>query len=1161
MKKEIYRYQPTKNGFLFVSKQKDDPHRRIVSPLYPDNRKELLFSEDQIGIMKKYPFRPVVFSQLSPQYCLDMHCASGLSGYGRFALTVDGESSWLDECDEIEVTYNDGRLLYSIRDRRFSGSTIHLEFVPSGNAVGLIIKVDSRELKQDTKIYFVHGGMLNWNTHTPFLYPFKRDMCQDNVVKIYSDKAVISREKATEKSDFKYEGLSEIPADEGMMNINRAWNILEGWQRRIFLRAESDKNTNCSENREFCVAPPEALNAFEETLLLTPRGKENSDSEKCLLQVCGGVAVKKLDAGNVHYIAVGLGNSLESVSLKELYQSSVERTKRIGQSLVLESSDFLLDCAVHTAAYPTHAIYGDNVFMHGAVSWREGYLGWRSAYGPLAYGMTKEARKHFLTHFESSWITEGPDRESLAPVLEAAQPDTRMNYNMYETFLDQAKKYWEYTGDSEFAKLLLPKLEGCIRREIRRLKPGKEWLFENSLNTWISDSHWTIVGQCTQASAYMYDLFLLAAELSEETAKKEEYCRLAKNVKADLFRVLWQKRKGVFGYQQDMLNNRLFHPEPELADIYHTAEFGLTDKYETYQMLDWVEANLRKEELINGAEIYWSSNWHPNAGGSYTHSTYELAFGEQMNLAMAYQKAGLAEKGYKLFKCAFLTMFGIKDAPIVTADNYRICEVAGDLPSQIRTDGGTRMNPHFGDAVGMFGRALFEGVLGIHPKLQRSEIELMPALPEEINKIRVDSHLIEYAYIRTDEKISIDYKFKNEKSYRLCIILNLPVSEIEYVTVNGIKAEYTTEPHFEGVQIKINVEASVSGKVEVQYKKQVLPRKQEEQERLVLYRGEALSLDYPGEQILGLKDPQGLLCEVKICNEHMEGIVLGAEGSGAFFLCMKCGNAEYIRPIKVRICSANPIKTAVFRNFKEEYQAPYSFNTVNMDRFFNASTPMEVLRNVCDTVVFPPEEYNQINTDYYRAHLVERNLLCPEWRVSNERWRSLVNEDGIALTGEGIPFRSKKEGNCMAVTTLAGTAYPDRITVPVGGTGRAVYFLVTGTTYPMQSHVENLRITLKYEDKITEEHRLINPTDIGDMWFTLWGRYHDTPGAGFENLGGHCEGALSSLGCDLTKPIPTGTEAHIIGFPLRHGAVLQEIEMITIANDAIFALMGITILQ
>ena len=87
------------------------------------------------------------------------------------------------------------------------------------------------------------------------------------------------------------------------------------------------------------------------------------------------------------------------------------------------------------AAFPTEGVFGDNVYLHGNLSWREGYQGWRVAYGPLAYGMTDISAKHFENHFSTTLITEGPDAGAFCATSEEANPVAIAFYNMHQTFL------------------------------------------------------------------------------------------------------------------------------------------------------------------------------------------------------------------------------------------------------------------------------------------------------------------------------------------------------------------------------------------------------------------------------------------------------------------------------------------------------------------------------------------------------------------------------------------------------------------------------------------------------------------------------------------------------------------------------------------------------
>ena len=90
---------------------------------------------------------------------------------------------------------------------------------------------------------------------------------------------------------------------------------------------------------------------------------------------------------------------------------------------------------------------------------------------------------------------------------------------------------------------------------------------------------------------------------------------------------------------------------------------------------------------------------------------------------------------------------------------------------------------------------------------------------------------------------------------------------------------------------------------------------------------------------------------------------------------------------------------------------------------------------------------------------------------------------------------------------------------------------------------------------------LVNPFDIGDCWSTWCGRFHDTAANGFENIGGRSGPAGSAEAGDLTKPVEVDTEAHLLGFDLKKGTVLEKVGFEAIANDVIFGIMGATILK
>jgi len=1148
MKNSVYRYEPTGQGIKVFSGDPRDSLRSVVCPIFPDCNRTNIFTEEEMAVLDKYPHRAVVCAKLSPQYVLDMHNLSGLSGYGRFAVAAGGCTKWLDECDVIETECIDGELHYQIRDRIFEQRSVFVTFAGTHGAAGLVGSVDVCDLPRDVSVYYLHGGMLGWNLHTPPEVPYEVDCCFGNHITIKDGKGIISLEEGP--CEYAFERVQEITRYTLRRSENWVKRKLPDWERKITLRTDAE---------HLCIAAPEALLRFREETLTSYKN------------ALGGVLCAQFAGGKKYLFAVGRGKGLEESPLEELWKDSRKINQQIGNGLSVESGDIVLDSAVKIGAHAANAMFGDNVFLHGTISWRYGYIGWRNVYGPLAYGMMEQSCRHMDNIFRKNWIRKGPDKGAVFDKIEHTRPDEEgpveylVNYNMSETFIHQARTYWEYTGDKEFAERLLPVAEGCIDREIRRLKPGKEWLFENSFNTWISDAHWLMMTQCTQASAYMYNMCLLASELADTEKKKTYYSDLAENIKRDMYRVLWQPRKGIFGYAKELRGNQLFHPEPELADIYHPAELGVTDDYQTYQMLDWIEANLRQEITDNGGRLFWSADWHPNYGDSYTHSTYELNMGEEMNISMIYFRLGLGEAGYDIFKTSYMAIFGGKDSGTWDGDAEQyialgyppsLNETALDFPCQVNVNGTPRRNPQFSDSISMFGRALYEGMFGIKPLLNYGKICLAPVIPRELPKVKIGSYLLDYVYEKTDSSVKLAYDVKASEC-ELCITLHLPVAKICSVQVNGTVADYEIDSGFGYVVLNVSVPDAKKGTLFVEYKDLETPAVEE---RRNIRENDRLILEYPEEIIEEIADPQGLLGGVQFTGGVLTGIVTGCKGSGVFFLKMCRENVRYIRPVKVLIEPEKPEEIKVFRGYQEEFAAPYEWKMIPMEEHFNSDSPEAVLMNIYHTAIAPPEEYSQRTFEDYKHYLNGNNKTTPQYPTTDERWRSMVDEKGVVMTGEGIPFLSLAEGNYMAAASLSGTVYPESVKVDVNEAGRAAYLLITGITFPMHSHVENLRIIITYEDGCCQEYPLVNPFDIGDMWFTLWGRYHDTPANGFENISGR-RGAMSSAGLDMREVIPTDTEAHILRFILRPDVKVKTIEMRIIANDVAFALMGISILK
>ncbi|MCL4691562.1 MAG: hypothetical protein KJ060_03520, partial [Candidatus Hydrogenedentes bacterium] len=232
------------------------------------------------------------------------------------------------------------------------------------------------------------------------------------------------------------------------------------------------------------------------------------------------------------------------------------------------------------------------------------------------------------------------------------------------------------------------------------------------------------------------------------------------------------------------------------------------------------------------------------------------------------------------------------------------------------------------------------------------------------------------------------------------------------------------------------------------------------------------------------------------------------------------------------------------------------WDLVDLSEVYNAKVT-DVLPRVTEEAVPPDMPASQVGFGYWKDHLLQYHGSRNQ-EISDAAWRAKVGDDEIAWTTDGIPFKTSKKGPNIGVVTRAG-GFPETISIPVDAEGSALYLMLSGMTFPAQSHVVNLRITLHYADGESVVRDLVNPFDIGDCWSTWCGRYHDSAVNGFENIGGRTGPAGSIEVDDLTQPVALDTEAQLLRMDIREGVKLETITMEAYANDIIFGIMGASI--
>lgn len=183
--------------------------------------------------------------------------------------------------------------------------------------------------------------------------------------------------------------------------------------------------------------------------------------------------------------------------------------------------------------------------------------------------------------------------------------------------------------------------------------------------------------------------------------------------------------------------------------------------------------------------------------------------------------------------------------------------------------------------------------------------------------------------------------------------------------------------------------------------------------------------------------------------------------------------------------------------------------------------------------------------------------------INDSVFRTLIKKDEFKVAG--VPFRTLKEGNNIAYTSLWDN-YPESVTVPLKGKAQYAYLLMAGSTNHMQCRIDNGLVIATYTDSSTDTLKLVNPdnwcpieqdyyVDGKAFYITQPRPYRIALGTGTvsRNLG-------EALGISEVygRPIPGGA-AQMLKMALNKRKELKSLTLRTLSNDVVIGLMAVTL--
>ena len=1020
-----------------------------------------------------------------------------LLGNLMFALVRQNRGTWLQHASDVTSTYRPGRMEWQIKDSPWGATVIHLEVVPAAQGAGMLARVRVENAAPGDSLVWASGGFSN--AKGDILWTM--DMTSQNVKYIFR-------------------GFDASDCEGNKVEVKgSSWTL-----QAASVRSSAMASGRCSAETKSVVAD---ANAWKDPVgLLASHGKD-------LPIACGTVAL----AGNQE-VYWSLGNSQAEVpsekkSLASEFAAGLQRVTEVEKQVVVETPNPWLNVAVGACVNANDAHFRDGIYSHSGMRWATGLLGWRTVYGGTVFGWhdnVKTDAKIFISKqiMQSDKTTAHADPKAL---LSSQAPDSRMfgkgrvdldhphHYDMQSQFFDQIQHAWRWTGDPDLEKLLRPSLDLHCEYIKDCFDPAGLGIYESYANTWPTDDQWYNGGGTSEETAYAYASEKTALQLAQRAGDQADVQLHMTNmdrIRKGFFDLLWISRLGYPGAYREQIGYKRLHESPWLYAIFCPIDAGLLDTEQSAQALQYSEWGLERVAMPYGGDQCWPSDWVPSIW-----SVREMWPGDNYQLALAYFQTGLADDGWKVLYGTFpqQMLYG---------------KVPGDMGHPA---GGTDFN----DCNSMFARAIVEGLFGYVPDYPNEVVKIAPQFPSQWDhaSIQTPDVTLKYARDGASSRISISL------AHACAMDVQLPVSTkaVQAVMVDGKPAKWELAPGFGRSVVKLALPSATSANLEVTCHDvlKVYP---------AIYLsgncGESMTLQAEDSPIVDFHDPQGAMKDAWLENGAIHGVLTTNAGDHLVFGLAQVGEAQQWRLFKLHV---KDVQADEYLAFKTEVPVPDhpQWNPINLQPVFNGD-----IRTIYQQKYLSPRPNTcslRLAIDGYSTWQMSGNgqSRAPEIELNNVP--SLIDGKGHIVAGKNVPFLWS-EGTKNIAFTSQWDNWPKHIDVPVNRTGQAVWFLLCGTTDPMEVRIANAELRMKYADGVVEKLEIVPP-------FNFW-RLCPFGGVDYD---------YQRDGFALPKVPPTTVQLGkncrgiVLGWHLRPGVALESVTLETLSEEVVVGLMGMTVMN
>lgn len=810
--------------------------------------------------------------------------------------------------------------------------------------------------------------------------------------------------------------------------------------------------------------------------------------------------------------------------IPSLFNQAENERYKLASSVSFDAPDEWLKPVGGALAVASDAIWSGEAWLHGSIGWRTPHLGWRGAYTGDAIGRHDRAKTHFYNYAYNQIDT-------IPAIYQHPQQDTALNlararkawgtpmysdgyicrrpghknemshYDMNLVYVDAMLRHFRHTGDKESMRHLFPTLKRHLEWEKKNFDPDGDGLYDAYCCIWASDALYYNGGKVTHSSAYNAFANRLAAQVATHIGEDSAPYELeAKKIQSAIDSALWIKDKGYWAEFQDLMGFGRIHDKPAVWTIYHAIDSEIVDPLKAYAATVYVDQNIPHIPVadIGDKQLYTISttNWKP-----YSWSINNVAIAEVMHTALAYWQAGRPDEAYELMKgVAYDNMLG-GASPLNFGQISKFDAARGECYRD------------FADPIGVWSRALTEGLYGIRPDFlsENPHIDLIPGLPSDWNEASVN--LPDFYYSFSKNGMFVEYHIENRYDGSPMVVLCVDGLGIKNALVDGKSVDWRL------------VENSIgSPKVAID---------------IVFDNGKSadVKLEYGAE-----------------CNAIATGVVR-REGP-VTFTEVADGNLKWF------IAEIAPQES--LENTQEGFDDVKAYNcrSIDLSGIYNANVA-DIFKN----------EYLSPRPHTTTLQIPKQGI--GEWchptmtaDIDDSGIREIVaNNGGVFKSDLGIPFKMNSDGYNIAYTSLWDN-YPDSIKVDLSGNASHVYVAMAGSTNHMQWGLPNGEVEIRYKDGSLQSFVLENPTTwapIEQDFYTdeyafaqpgkapLPLRFSLEDGSQSRKLG-----ELKSISGVEPRRIPGGAGV-LLDIPVDSKKELDRLSVKTLSNDVVIGLMSVTL--